>query len=416
MRTSATRSPRASGSAPVTGGAAETAANSVGTNRIRTTMDTAARLRAVLFTTRRAGQAGIAIASVLAVSGLTAVAFAAPPGAQAAATNRDSYSFPAARCLVRDPRLAQLSGITVVDGQLYAISDTGPIAVYALDRTCRVSGAAALRVPAPRDPQANHATALQLAPGPRKASDVEDLAAGPDGALWLADIGGNTVRRTAVSLYRWPLAGRSVIRYDLRYPDGPHDAETLLLQMTGQPVIITKTGTGHSTVYLAQRTLGPSTTLAKAATLDVNKLRAKDDTAAGSLEVTGGAVAPDGVHFVLRTYTAAYEWDAPDGDVVRALTTGTPRVIPLAKDRQGEGIAYGEDGKTLVTAGEGLDQPVRELQIRRAEQQVLSTTPVVGVSTLAGAGMAVLLAAAILLAGRDRRRWSKRATIYETGS
>jgi hypothetical protein len=30
--------------------------------------------------------------------------------------------------------------------------------------------------------------------------------------------------------------------------------------------------------------------------------------------------------------------------------------------------------------------------------------------------MAVLLAAAILLAGRDRRRWSKRATIYETGS
>ncbi|MDQ1646820.1 MAG: hypothetical protein QOJ50_3004, partial [Cryptosporangiaceae bacterium] len=197
---------------------------------------------------------------------------------------------------------------------------------------------------------------------------------------------------------------------------GPHDAETLLLQMTGQPVIVTKTGTGHSTVYLAQRTLSPSTMLTKVATLDVNKLRAKDDTAAGSLEVTGGAVAPDGVHFVLRTYTAAYEWDAPDGDVVRALTTGTPRVIPLAKDRQGEGIAYGEDGKTLVTAGEGLGQPVRELQIRRAERQVLSTTPVVGASTLAGAGMAVLLAAAILLAGRDRRRWSKRATIYETGS
>jgi hypothetical protein len=401
MRTSATRSPRASGSAPVTGVAAA---------------NIAARLRAALFTTRRAGQAGIAMASVLAASGLTAAAFVSPPGAQAAATSLGSYGFPVARCAIRDPRLVQLSGIADVDGQLYAISDSGPVTVYALDRTCRISGAAALKVPPPRDPQASHATALQLATGPHKASDVEDLAAGPDGSLWLADIGGNTVRRTAVSLYRWPIAGRSAIRYDLRYPDGPHDAETLLLQMTGQPVVVTKTGTGHSTVYLAQRTLRPSTTLTKAATLDVTKLRAKDDTAAGSLEITGGAVAPDGVHFVLRTYTAAYEWDAPDGDVVRALTTGTPRVIALAKDRQGEGIAYGEDGKTLVTAGEGLNQPVRELQIRRPERQVLSTTPVVRASTLAGAGMAVLLAAAILLAGRDRRRWSKRATIYETGS
>ena len=34
----------------------------------------------------------------------------------------------------------------------------------------------------------------------------------------------------------------------------------------------------------------------------------------------------------------------PDGDVVKAITTTTPRVTPLPDEAQGESIAYTADG------------------------------------------------------------------------
>jgi hypothetical protein len=405
MRSSATRSRRASHPAPVpsVAGRAAVAARAV---------------RARIGDSRRTAQLGLAAAAAVGVAGLITTSVLAP-GSPASARNEDAYGTPSIRCVIRDPRLAQASGLAVVGGQLYAISDSGPIAVYALDEACRIATAVKLRVPLPADPMASLAASPPIgmaAVGPRRLSDVEDLAAAPDGALWLADIGGNTVRRSAVSLYRWPGTGDTASRYDLRYPDGAHDAEAILISLTGQPFLVTKAADGHSGVYAAPRTLAPAGPLAKVTTLDLRRLRAPGDTAPGSLLVTGGAVAPDGVHFVLRTYTAAYEWDAPDGDIERAIRFSPPRVIALAKDRQGEAIAYGSGGTRLLTAGEGTAEPVRELEIRRPALQLTSAAPVLSTSTIVGSGVAALLAATIILVGRDRRRWSKRATTYETGS
>ena len=57
-------------------------------------------------------------------------------------------------------------------------------------------------------------------------------------------------------------------------------------------------------------------------------------------------MSPDGTRIVLRTYADAFEWDVPDGDIVTAVTTGKPRVTPLA-DEFGESIAYTPDGEDL---------------------------------------------------------------------
>ncbi len=56
--------------------------------------------------------------------------------------------------------------------------------------------------------------------------------------------------------------------------------------------------------------------------------------------ITGAAVSPDRSRVVLRTYAEAYEWDVTDGDVVKAITSGVPRVTPLPDEPQGEAIAY----------------------------------------------------------------------------
>ena len=83
-------------------------------------------------------------------------------------------------CAVDDPRLDELSGMVVHDGGLWAVSDGGRrVQVHRLDRrTCAVIDSRTADV----DPY-----------------DVEDLAVGPDGALWVADIGDNDRRRDTVA-------------------------------------------------------------------------------------------------------------------------------------------------------------------------------------------------------------------------
>jgi hypothetical protein len=69
-------------------------------------------------------------------------------------------------------------------------------------------------------------------------------------------------------------------------------------------------------------------------------------------------VAPDGTRLALRTYTDAYLWSMPDGDVAGALRSGRPERIPLPATAQGEGIAFAADGRSLLTSTEGLPAAV----------------------------------------------------------
>ena len=63
--------------------------------------------------------------------------------------------------------------------------------------------------------------------------------------------------------------------------------------------------------------------------------------------VTGGAVSADGHVMALRTYTDAYVYSAPDGDVLAALKR-TPVRVPLPGEKQGEAIAFQPDGTLVV--------------------------------------------------------------------
>jgi hypothetical protein len=78
---------------------------------------------------------------------------------------------------------------------------------------------------------------------------------------------------------------------------------------------------------------------------------------AGRLVVTGGANSPDGSRVVLRTYADAFEFDVTGGDVVKAITTGTPRITALPDEPQGESITYSPDGSSFLTVSETAAQP-----------------------------------------------------------
>lgn len=349
------------------------------------------------------------VTAVLALGLTGAGSAAADTGPQTA------YGAPDTFCTVTDPRLDQISGMAASRGALYVVNDTAPVTVWQLDRQCRAVRQTILTLPAAHDPQAT------LRSKGEKAVDLEDVGVAADGALWLADTGGNTSSRRAVSLYRW-VPGRTldsaragqpvtrdnpvptvnaVSRYDLRYPDGPQDVEAVLPTLTGQIVLVSKVRNGVAAVYETDLPLRPVSTLRPLGSLDLRPWL--PGRTGGALAVTGGAVSPDGVRFVLRTPGAALEWDAPDGDVGRALSTGVPRRIELLKSAQGEAITYTDDGSALLTGGEQLPAPVGRVSITRTVGQAPVFGPVVPPAVLAGAGVSALLLAALgALAWRRR--------------
>ncbi|WP_425388712.1 hypothetical protein [Amycolatopsis jejuensis] len=306
---------------------------------------------------------------------------------------------PETLCRITDKRIDELSGL-VSDGEhWYAINDGGSkVQVFVLDRKCQVQ---------------------KVLTDPTDPYDVEDLARSSDGTLWLADTGDNRAKRDTVALLALKPGG-GVTTHRLTYPDGAHDTEALLLDQSGTPFLVTKDILGNAKVYK------PATTLASpgpTALQQVGSLRIHGtDTPGGpvgsfgSVLVTGGATSADGKVIALRTYTDAYVYAAPDGDIAAALQREPVR-IPLPNENQGEAIAFEPDG-TLLSAGEGSGQPMRAVKnatslvtpTETAAQPPSSASPAPGgdssgVPVLPAAGIAV---AAVLggwfLLSRKRRR------------
>jgi hypothetical protein len=248
-------------------------------------------------------------------------------------------------CRLTDARLPELSGLAVSGDRMLAMNDGGDrLTVYALDTTCRVVAVRTADV----DPY-----------------DPEDLAVAPDGTVWFADTGDNRADRATVALLAmWPTGPAGI--YRMTYPDGPHDAESLLLAPDGTPYIVTKELLGVSGVYRPNGALvdGGTVPLERTGTVTLAATGTPGGPVGRTGEVlaTGGAVSRDGRFVALRTYTDAYVWPLTGSDVPAALA-GQPTRIPLPPAPQGEAISFGPDGRSLVVAGEGLPGDITEVPL-----------------------------------------------------
>lgn len=274
----------------------------------------------------RCAAQGIAVAAV----GLAALVGLPPASAEPAAQFE-------VLCTPTDPGLAELSGLAVADGLIYAIGDSGSDDMVAeMDTQCAVRQ----WLPVPIDPR-----------------DVEDLAVGPDGRLWLADLGDNNRQRESVALIGMGRdGGASGVLHRLTYPDGPHDGEALLLGPDGVPVIVTKVVRGEAGVYVPAdgATMGSLAEPGPSPLVQVGTVQfAKTTTAGGPIpgvkltSITGGAVSADGDVVALRTYTDVYLYRVSGGDIAGALA-GQPTRVPLPGQPQGEAIAFTADGDLLA--------------------------------------------------------------------
>ncbi|SCG53151.1 hypothetical protein GA0070623_2119 [Micromonospora rifamycinica] len=321
--------------------------------------DTDAMRRAVSSVTVALALLGAAVASAAAAG--AAPASAAPLGAGPSATLPVAAGVPVAvppvaaavagkkKCTITDERLRELSGLVATKTGYIVIND-GTLQesrkrVFFLDTKCKIA----------KEP------VKYSGDGP---FDTEDLALSPDGkTLWIADTGDNVTsreRRTRVAVWTMPVSGsKQPVLHRLSYPERkPHDAEALLVGADGLPLVITKVPSGKAEIFTPEAKLDPDGNTEPVPMKKVGEITLPKTTTdnplniIGRVAITGAARSPDGSRVVLRTYADAFEYDVSGDDIVAALTTGKPRVTPLA-DPFGEAIAYTPDGTGFVTVSDG---------------------------------------------------------------
>ena len=265
-----------------------------------------------------------------------------PAGASAA---------PAPLFTLRDPQIAESSGIVASatrDDVFFTHNDSGDTArFFAVDRYGCTSG-------------------VFTSPGVT-ATDWEDIARGPGNSLWIGDIGDNNAVRNEIVVHRFdePAVGAltdgsgcppaieqmvAPASYRLRFEDGAHDAETLLVDpSTAQVFVITKSFTAGA-LYAAPNPLNAG---------DVNVLRKVADVATPAF-ATGGDISANGQEVAVRNYSGIDIRTIPNGNLAAAFAPGAPvqRLDAPDSGKQGEGLGFTRTGRNLLTSSEGVSAPI----------------------------------------------------------
>ena len=135
--------------------------------------------------------------------------------------------------------------------------------------------------------------------------------------------------------------------WDFRYADGPHNAETLLVNSAGRLFVVTKGSKGA--VYAAPR--DPDTA-------GVNVL-----TKVGKApkQVTDGVFLDDDRQIALLTKTSVQVLDAESYDKIASA--------PMTDQPQPESITLDLDGKQLLVGSEGENSKVLSMPVPAAEKE-----------------------------------------------
>lgn len=198
--------------------------------------------------------------------------------------------------------------------------------------------------------------------------DCEDIAVGPGPVngksyVYMGDIGDNRSVRKYITVYRmeeeksW-IGTDSILKVNpvpvhFKYPDGPHDAETLMIDPVEKLIYIVTKRTDSVAVYTSPLSFkaNDTLTLTKRCKIYFNGFKPFK-------WITAGDISKDGQQVLLKDYVKVYYWKREDKEPIWKTMQRKPAELPYQQEKQGEAIGFTPDGKGYYTTSEGVFAPI----------------------------------------------------------
>jgi hypothetical protein len=200
--------------------------------------------------------------------------------------------------------------------------------------------------------------------------DWEDIASGPGPTpgvnyVYVGEIGDNKAVHASSYIYRLvepsgPIdySGKlqHITQFDkinFVYPDGPHNAETLMLDPLNLDLYVVSKG-GGANLYWAKypQTVGSVFTMKELAILPFSTL-------------TAGDISADGSEILLKNYNEIYHWNRTAGQTILDAFSTPPTLPPYKIEAQGEAVCWSIKDDAYYTTSEYAYGIVAPLYIYR---------------------------------------------------
>lgn len=195
--------------------------------------------------------------------------------------------------------------------------------------------------------------------------DWEDMAEGPGpiagvNYVYLGEVGDNNDVYDSSFVYRFPeptvtltagytgaISGPSIEKINYKYPEGPSNTETVMIDPITKDIYLVTKGT-ISCVYV----------LPYPPRIDTMNLARRVLILPTSITtITAGDISADGNEIIIKNYTNVYHWRRLTGEPVWHAMLETPSNIPYIPEYKGEGMCFSPKGDRFICCGEYKDGP-----------------------------------------------------------
>jgi hypothetical protein len=190
--------------------------------------------------------------------------------------------------------------------------------------------------------------------------DWEDICVGPGPAsgkayVYIGDIGDNQAKYNEILIHRFmepdmaskdsiaaeDIPAENVESFTFKYPEGPRDAETLMIDPWTKDLYIVTKREARSSLYVANfpYETGKTNWLKKVGEFPFNRALAGD-------------ISPDGTQIVIKTDRRLYFWQREKKESIIDALIKQPGLLPYFVEPQGESFGWSADGKSYYTLSE----------------------------------------------------------------
>ncbi|EOZ97035.1 putative integral membrane protein, putative [Indibacter alkaliphilus LW1] len=184
--------------------------------------------------------------------------------------------------------------------------------------------------------------------------DWEDIAVGPgptkgQSYVYVGEIGDNNAVYPEIKIFRF--AEPSTLQAEIKvkpevltlvYPDGPRDAETLMVDPLSDDIFILSKRDSSNVLYKTSRK-----NFGKKEKIELEKVMKLDFTMS-----VAGDISVDGSQILIKNYLMVFYWTRNPGESIPEALSRKPAILPYKPEPQGEAIGFHTSGKSYFTLSE----------------------------------------------------------------